>query len=151
VKDTVPNSLASRVLEVICASDGWINSTEIKQKLADVDETYKVSMACHDLWQAKKVNRVHLEGRLQYCARQLEIFPSAAEDLRKPSSTPATKQKARHIGGRTATPRGAGKRPITTAQKLRTLDLVIGVVADDIARVLRVIRKELASDKQAAA
>ncbi len=151
MKGTVPYSLASRVLELICANDGWLNSTEIKQQLGDVDPIAKVSMACHDLWQAKKVNRARLGGRLCYCVRQLELFPAAAEDLRVPKRTPATKQKARHLNNQTASLRRAQPHPISVSQKLRALDLLIGVVANDLAQGLRVIRKDVASDKGASA
>lgn len=152
MKDTVPGSLASRVLEVICASSGWINSTEIKQKIGDVDEIAKISAALHDLWTFKKINRQSIDGRLCYCARQLEIFPGAAEALGdRASSVRAIKQPARHLATRTAKGRRKASRQVTEAQKLRTLDLVIGFVAEDMAKVLRAIRADLASGKRAAA
>ena len=152
MKDTVPGSLASRVLEVICASSGWINSTEIKQRIGDVDEIAKISAALHDLWVFKKVNRQSIDGRLCYCARQLEIFPAAAEALSdRESSVRAIKQPARHMAARAAKRPRKGARPVTEAQKLRTLDLVIRFVAEDMARVLRAIRSDLVAGKRAAA
>jgi hypothetical protein len=148
----MPGSLASRVLEVICAWDGWINSTQIKKQIGDVDEIAKISAALHDLWEVKKVNRQLMDGRLCYCARQLEIFPGAAEDLQnRESHAPAIKQAARHMTTRATKPRRKGMREVSDAAKLRTLDLVIGFVAEDMARVLRAIRADLVSGKRAAA
>lgn len=152
MKDTVPGSLASRVLEVICASSGWINSTEIKQRIGDVDEIAKISAALHDLWVFKKVNRQSIDGRLCYCARQLEIFPGAAEGLgHRESTVRAIKQPARHMTARATKARRKGSRQVSEAVKLRTLDLVIGFVAEDMAKVLRAIREDLVSRNRAVA
>lgn len=152
MKDTVPGSLASRVLEVICASSGWVNSTQIKQQLGDVGEIAKISAALHDLWKFKKINRQPMDGRLCYCARQLEIFPGAAEDLgHRESTVRAIKQPARHLTARATKGRRKGSRQVSEAAKLRTLDLVIGFVAEDMAKVLRAIREDLVASKRAAA
>lgn len=152
MKDTVPGSLASRVLEVICASSPWINSTQIKHLLGDVEEVAKVSAALHDLWRYRKINRAFLEGRLCYCARQLEIFPGAAEELtdHEPASR-AIKQPARHMAARAAKGRRKSTQQVSQTQKLRTLDRVIGFVAEDTAQVLRAIRADLVSGSRAVA
>ena len=65
--------------------------------------------------------------------------------------TRAIKQPARHVTGRAAKPRRKGPRQVTEYQKLRTLDLVIGFVAEDMAKVLRAIRADLVADKRAVA
>lgn len=135
MKSMHAGSTASRVLDVIAAQSAWINTSEISAQLREL-EPQQVSSACYDLLLAKKVVRDKVNNRYVYKAYQGEMFAGAAvPDVRKPAS----KQVARRMSGRQSAAAG-----VSTTLKLRTLDRLIALLADDVAAVLKAVRNDVA-------
>lgn len=139
-------SVAARILSVIERAAAPINTSEIYAQVEEAENITLVSVTCRDLLGSKKVERIALNGRWHYQARQRDLLgpapeAAAAEELQHivdaPRAPPARREAARRSCGR----RADGTTDKTL--KLRTLDRLIEIVADGIADVLRAVRKDV--------
>lgn len=143
-------SIAARILKVIETSPSPIDTSRIYDQVDEAENITIVSVTCRDLMLAGKVHRVQRAGRWHYAALQPDLLgatqaTAAAEDLEQVVAAPTAPAAPRK---RTRAQRICGRRADTTASadnklKLRTLDKLIALFADDIADVLRAIRKDV--------
>lgn len=136
-------SVASRCLDVIEQFGGWIDTSAIYEQVAEAENITIVSVSCRDLVGAGKVVRRKFDGRWKYHAKQPDLLgnsPEVAEleqTLSAPvASVPAHKSAAHRLGGQAA-------RHVPKQLKLRTLDRLAEIVAEDIAHVLRAVRGDI--------
>lgn len=139
-------SIAARILTVIASASAPLNTTEIYALVDEAENQTLVSVTCRDLMNAGKVQRKQVDGRWKYFPRQLDLLadapiPAEAEELARSIESPAAANKSRThpMCGR------RGDAGANQALKLRTLDKLIALLADDIAEVLRAVRKDVES------
>ena len=135
-------SVAARVLDVIAHASSWINTSEIYEQIEEAENITIVSVSCRDHVDAGRVERRQIAGRWCYRPLQRSLFepvPTPADELDRTLSMPLTEptHKPPHRSARTAT---AG---VSMQLKLRTLDRLAEIVAEDIAAVLRAIRSDI--------
>lgn len=132
-------SIAARILSAIESEPDGLNTSQIYERVDEAENITLVSVTCRDLWQAGKVERDTSGGRIVYRARQRDLLgippaDSAQDELEQTLDMPAPQP---------STPSAPVADGSTRQLKLRVLDKLIALFADDIANVLRAVRKDV--------
>lgn len=135
-------SIAARILSAIESEPDGLNTSQIYERVDEAENITLVSVTCRDLWQAGKVERDTSGGRIVYRARQRDLLgippaDSAQVELEQTLDGPAPAVTAPNQAAAHAAI-GLDKQ-----LKLRVLDKLIALFADDIANVLRGVRKDV--------
>jgi len=136
-------SVAAQILTMIEAASAPVTTSQIYAAVEEATNLTHVSVSCRDLFIAGKVDRFQKMGRWYYRARQPDLLGGppandAAADLARTLDEPASKPippKPRDTARRAA--------PIDKTLKLRTLDKLIPLVAEDIGAVLAAVRMDV--------
>jgi hypothetical protein len=140
-------SVAAQVLQVIEASSAPLDTSQIYAVVEDATNMTHISVTCRDLYLAGKIDRFERGGRHVYRARQPDLLGAppvddeAAElartlDTPPANASPTPQKRARHA-------RERGIPTIDKTLKLRTIDKLIALVAEDIGAVLAAVRQDV--------